>query len=79
MAKGKDRLTIVVFDTLEFHVETWWDSTSQNWICQIKSEDGEQIGNAYFSYTRPDYLHEAYASVDAVKAQIENFHWHPKS
>lgn len=79
MAKRRDRKTVVVFDGMEFEVETWWDRLSSNWICQIIDEQGSQVGHAHFSYTRPDDLHNAFATVEAVRRHVIQSHWQPKS
>lgn len=35
-------------------VERWYDRRSRNWIVQLLDEDGNQIGDAYYCYTKKE-------------------------
>lgn len=35
------------------YVEIWWDRHSRNWIVQVKTKEGYQVGNAVYVYTKP--------------------------
>ena len=44
------KITEVVIDGDSFEVETWWDRQSRNWITQLKTPSGYQIGDAIYVY-----------------------------
>lgn len=39
-------------------VERWYDQRSRNWIVQLLDENGNQIGDAFYCYTKKEACDE---------------------
>jgi len=41
-----------------FSIDMWYNRRERSWVVQVKDEEGNQIGNAKYVYSKPEALNQ---------------------
>lgn len=73
MPKYNDETTEVTYDGDTFTVETWHDNNTNNWVTQLKTPGGFQIGEAKFNHLKRQAMNDHEMIVRDAHQMIEQY------